>query len=215
MGDIVELLFAIIAGVFWLFGSTFFRKREEDDPYQQPLPSRNKKNGNDRKNDDSEERQRQIREAIRRKIAERRQENEPEPIPAFEPEPRYQEEHNKSFEPGKALSEPTAFIEPTEAEAFSWNIEANTYEQDMEERLQEIEATKRKAEKLRNKVKKITSGDEDTIPSRRSEQDLVLSLGSVKSALKNPKNAQAAIVYREILGKPVGLRRPSENNLNV
>lgn len=215
MGDIIELLFAIIAGFFWLFGGTLFKSRDEDSSYPQTSSPRNKNKQDDTASDDAEERQRQIREAIRRKIAERRQQGGPEPMVVLEPfeqEPQYPQEQSESFEPREDDSEPAVAKESTGAETFSRGTEANAYEQEMQARLQEIEATKRKAEKLRSKVKQITSDSEDAYSGRRSGQEAALSLGSLTSALRNPKNARAAIVYREILGKPLGLRSSSEDN---
>lgn len=217
MGDFVELLFALIAGFFWLFGSSIFRKRDEGGSYQQPSSSENKEMGNNRESGDSEERQRQIREAIRRKIAERRQQSDSEPVVTLEEDP--QKQYREFFDQQKEANESSAYARSMEEEAsgetFSWNLEGSTYEQEMQKRLQEIEATKRKAEALKKKAKQKAQiyGSEQS--KTAVEQESELFTGSIQSALKNPKNAQAAVVYREILGKPVGLRSPSENGLGV
>ena len=220
MENILEIIFTIIVGFFWFFGGSIFNKREEDESYPQTSSRKNKRTRGNQADSDSEARQREIREAIRRKIAERRQQAEPEPMVAFEPEPQHREEYRKSNKPQEEVSKPLVFAESAEESVevpFSLNIEVNAYEQEMHARLQEIEATERRAEALRSQMKQMAPDSEDTDSGKGFSfgQEPALSLGSVKSALKSPGNARAAFVYKEILEKPMGLRNPSEIGLGV
>lgn len=202
MENIVELVFTIVVGFFWLFGSTLFKKSEAEPPL--PTSSERNKGQNSAPTSDTHEtRQREIRESIRRKIAERRQHSETKPVVVSETAPRDQEEF---FEQPVVVD---AAEESTEG-AFSWNLESTPYIQEMEQRVQEIEATKRKAEALRSKVQRTTSNKEDTDADEDFRQESALSVGAVKYALKNPKTVRAAFVYGEVLGKPVGLRNSSD-----
>lgn len=198
MESILEIIVTIVVGFFWLFGNTLFNKNQEDSP---TVPGRKKKRGNDQASGDSEARQREIRESIRRKIEERRQQqSEPRPVVAFEPEP--QEE----------VHEPVVIAEPVETnteDTFSWSLGENPYGLEMQKRLQEIEATTRKAEALRSEVQSKVS-DDNTTSNQNSLQENILTFGAVKSALKNPQNVRTAFIYKEILGKPIGLQNRSE-----
>ena len=75
MGDILEIIFAIVAGFFWLFGSSLFKRREVDESSQPTSPQRRNRRESDSLSSEQEARQREIREAIRRKIEERRQQS--------------------------------------------------------------------------------------------------------------------------------------------
>ena len=216
--DILELVFALVAGFFWLFGSSIFRNRENDEPSQPTVSRRNKKRDRDSSHSDDEARQQEIRESILRKIAERRQQGDARPVVVPQPEPYYQEPYEAFSGPQEEASETLVYTEPVEEQtetSFSWNAESNPYEKEMQARLQEIEATKRKAEALRKKLEQATSDADNANTDRYSGAGYTLSLGSVRSALKNPQNARVAFVYGEVLGKPVSLRSSSGNGLGV
>ena len=207
MENIIELVITIIFGFFWLFGNNLFNKnQEEQEPVQPTTQRRKKKRDRDSVSSDSEARQYEIREFIRRKIEEHRQQGEPRPVVTFEPEP--QEE----------MREPLVVAKTAEAktdEPFSGSSDEGAYTLEMQARLREIEATKRQAEALRSKVKQIVPESEDTDSGKSFEQEYRLSLRSVKSALKNPRSARAAFIYGEILGKPVSLQNPVQGRLEV
>ena len=119
------------------------------------------------------ERQRKIQEEIRRKIAQRRSSEDsrsPQDAPSPNPAPR------------QTQSPPA------------------TYESQIQERLHQIEATERRAEKLKKKVR-ITQNNNTFahIPSR-------VARGSARSTLRDPSAARTAFIYGEIMGQPISQR---------
>ena len=120
------------------------------------------------------ERQRKIQEEIRRKIAERRS-SQGSRAPLNAP----------SASPVARQSQP----------------EAASYESQMQERLQRIEATKRRAEKLKQQVR-ITQTN-----STFAQNPSRVARGSVRSTLRDPSAARTAFIYGEILGQPISQRR--------
>ena len=218
MENILEVIFTLVFGFFWLFGSTLFKRRENDESEQPTPPRRRRKSERDQESADSKSRQQEIREMIRRKIAERRQQSDSEPLVVVaEPEPQYQQQY-ESVEPQRKMAAPADSVQsPKEAigETFSWNAENNAYEQEMQERLKAIEATRRKAEALKKKVKEVKQGQHGSSQEESASREGALLFGSVQSALKNPRAVRAAFIYGEILGKPIGLRASSENSLGA
>lgn len=214
MENILEVIFTLVFGFFWLFGSTLFKRRENDESQQPTPPRRSRKSESDQESVDSESRQQDIREMIRRKIAERRQQSDSEPLVVVsEPEPQYRQQY-ESVEPQRRVESSVDSVQSpkeTVGETFSWNAESNAYEQEMQERLKAIEATRQKAEALRKKVKKVKQGQHGSSHEESTSREGALLFGSVQSALKNPRTVRAAFIYGEILGKPIGLRASSEN----
>ena len=213
MENILEVIFTLVFGFFWLFGSTLFKRRENDES-EQPTPlRRSRKSESDQESSDYESRQQDIREMIRRKIAERRQQSDSEPpVVVAEPETQNRQQY-ESVEPQRRVESSVDSVQsPKEAvgETFSWNAESNAYEQEMQERLKAIEATKRKAEALKKKVKGIKQDQNESSQKDNTSQEGALLFGSVQSALKNPRAVRAAFIYGEILGKPIGLRSSSD-----
>jgi hypothetical protein len=120
------------------------------------------------------ERQRKIQEEIRRKIAERRgEEGSRAPLNA------------PGASPAARQSQPPPA----------------TYESQMQERLQRIEATERRAEKLKQQVR-ITQTN-----STFAQNPSRISRGSARAALRDPSAARAAFIYGEILGQPTSQKR--------
>lgn len=120
------------------------------------------------------ERQRKIQEEIRRKIAERRggeDSRSPQDAPSSSPAP-------------SQTQPPLA-----------------TYESQIQERLQRIEATNRRAEKLKEQVH-ITQNSSTFAhnPSR-------VGRGSARANLRDSSAARTAFIYGEILGQPISQRR--------
>ncbi len=120
------------------------------------------------------ERQRKIQEEIRRKIAERRgEEGSRAPLDAPNPSPTPRQ------------------TQPPSA----------TYESQIQERLQRIEATKRRAEKLKEQVHMTQN-------STTLEQNLPHPVrGSARAILRDSSAARIAFIYGEILGQPISQRR--------
>ena len=120
------------------------------------------------------ERQRKIQEEIRRKIAQRRGvEDSRSPLDA------------PSSSPAASQTQPPPA----------------TYESQMQERLQRIEATERKAEKLKQQVRITRS---NTTFARNPSR---IFRGSARATLRDPSAARAAFIYGEILGQPISQRR--------
>ena len=100
MDSILEIIVTIVVGFFWLFGNTLFNKNQENPP---TTPKRKRKRDSDQTFSEVEARQREIRESIRRKIEERRQQqSESKPVVALEPEPQ------------EVVDEPVVFAESVE-----------------------------------------------------------------------------------------------------
>ena len=120
------------------------------------------------------ERQRKIQEEIRRKIAQRRG-GEGSRVPLDAP--------NSS--PTPLQSQPKTI----------------SFESQMQERLKRIEATERRAEKLKQQVR-ITQTN-----STLAQNPSRISRGSARATLRDPSAARTAFIYGEILGQPISQRR--------
>ena len=119
------------------------------------------------------ERQRKIQEEIRRKIAERRGgEDSRSPLDA------------PSYSPAPSQTQPPLA----------------TYESQIQERLKRIEATKRRAEKLKEQVH-ITQNS-STFAHKPSR----VGRGSARANLRDSSTARTAFIYGEILGQPISQR---------
>ena len=120
------------------------------------------------------ERQRKIEEEIRRKIAERRgEEGSRDPLDAPSSNPAPIQTHSP----------------------------LSTYESQMQKRLQRIEATRRRAEKLKEQIHINQSNN-------TLEQNLPHAVrGSARTSLRNPSAARTAFIYGEILGQPISQRK--------
>ena len=120
------------------------------------------------------ERQRKIQEEIRRKIAQRR-----------------------SSEGSRA---PIDTASSSQASRQS-QPETISYESQMQERLRRIEATEKRAKKLKQQARINRSNTTFAQnPSRRAR-------GSARSTLRDPSAARTAFIYGEILGQPVSQRK--------
>lgn len=216
--DILKTIGTVVFVAIYLFGGQLFKSKDENEagPPNLPRPSRESEEASD----EYAARQRQIQEAIRRKIMERRQGGTEAAAesPAVEPPQPvvvHREQRRELVERHKQTQQRTPHVEPTpevvapipESDGrFSWDSSDNVYEQQMQERLQEIEATKRRAEALKRQT---GTSAISTSKERRSRQRPArggLLSGSVRSVLRDPDAARTAFVYGEVLGKPVGMR---------
>lgn len=200
--EILKVVGGLIFGAIYLFGNQIFKSKDEDTPERPTLPRESAGS------DDDAARQRQIQEAIRRKIMQRRQATatptSSEPISA------HREQHKQVVERHKETHQRAPHVEPTpEAsevdDRFSWNTSDNVYEEQMQARLEQIEATKRRAEALRRQASRSTTAAKSQDEQTRSNY-ASFPAGSVRSVLRNPAAARTAFVYGEVFGKPVGLR---------
>jgi hypothetical protein len=209
--EIFKVIIGLVVGGLYLFGNRIFKNSEDEAPRPPNLPRESAAAADD--DDDLTERQRQIQEAIRRKILERRQANEssaPAPTSTAEPISMHRERHKQVLEQQKKTAHRTAHPEPKAVveevdERFSWDASDNVYEEQMAARLKQIEATKRQAEALNRKSRAVSNGSKTTKSQPATTGGRLFS-GSVRSTLRNPAAARTAFVYGEVLGKPVGLR---------
>ena len=201
--EILKVVGGLIFGAIYLFGNQIFKSKDEDTSGPSTLPRES--TGSD---DDDAARQRQIQEAIRRKIMQRRQATaaptSPEPVSA------HRERHKQVVEQHKETHQRAPHVEPTPDasevdDRFSWNTSDNVYEEQMQARLEQIEATKRRAEALRRQARRSTTLAKHQVEQVRSTRGN-FPAGSVRSVLRDPVAARTAFVYGEVLGKPVGLR---------
>jgi len=91
---------------------------------------------------------------------------------------------------------------------FTWDKSDNAYDHEMQAKLQQIEATKQKAEKLKkqaaqSQTRRTTSSKNSSLPTPHSP----LSRASVRSTLRSPAAARAAFIYSEVLGPPISQRK--------
>ncbi len=130
--------------------------------------------GRQKEDPDIIERQRKIQEEIRRKIAQRRG-GEGSRVPLDSPNS------------GPMLRQSQS--------------ETASFESQMQERLKRIEATKRRAEKLKEQVHiNKNSNTLEQNPPR-------LACGSARATLRDPSAARTAFIYGEILGQPISQKR--------
>lgn len=173
--------------------------------------------------EEARERARQIREEIQRKIRERQQggaggqgagdwESPPVVIP---PRGRLLEETDAALE--KSLPR----VEPASSPKESYQ---NSLQSEMERRLEEQRAllaqARRKNEEARREARRRSEAilakarsDRKLEQDARRDRNAVVSVpltesfrGELVSELRNPQSVRKAILYREILGTPLGLR---------
>jgi hypothetical protein len=132
--------------------------------------------GSGRREEDPEaiERQRKIQEEIRRKIAQRR----------------------GGEDIRSPLDAPSSSPAPSQTQC-----ETASFESQMQERLQRIEATERRAEKLKQQVRVVDSSKPLAHNPPR------ITRGSARSTLRDPSAARTAFIHGEILGQPISQRR--------
>ncbi|MDG1242324.1 MAG: hypothetical protein P8R37_04080 [Opitutae bacterium] len=201
--EILKVVGGLIFGAIYLFGNQIFKSKDEDAPGPATLPREPVDSDDD---DTARQRQRQIQEEIRRKIMQRRQATA---TPTSPPErvPAHRERHKQVVEQHKETHQRAPHVEPTPEvdDRFSWNTSDNVYEEQMQARLEQIEATKRRAQALRRQAGQSTAVTKHQVERARSTRGS-FPAGSVRSVLRDPVAARTAFVYGEVLGKPVGLR---------
>jgi len=211
----------VIAGAI----AAWLTKRQRDkqglppvDEDGHPTPQNRPKQASFEATDDAE-RTRRVQEEIRRKIAERRSESGPPSLPGpppvtipapvrreSTPPPVFQDpvqemmkELHRRFAP-----EPDA---PTPADTTAQSAQAEgeremlTRQRELEEKLQALEAQQRTA---RQRVAEIKATDAAAVTNRESTDQAVADRWLTD--LRDPQTARHAIVLREIIGPPVGLR---------
>ncbi len=194
--EILKVIGGLVFAAIYLFGNQIFKSRESNEA---PPPNVADRGDDSRPASDAAARQRQIRESIRRKIMERRPATTTPSDQAPVRMPQTQRtEAPQQPSPVTLPVEPTRELLPNHAACSS-----DAYATQIQVSLQEIEATKRRAEQLRRQAGRVTPATEAHVqsPTHRG-----LRFGSVRSTLHNPDTARRAFVYSEVLGKPISLR---------
>ncbi|MFW5882741.1 MAG: hypothetical protein ACOCVG_00070 [Verrucomicrobiota bacterium] len=218
MQDLLNILIPLILAILYFVGGKFFGG-EESEQTERPRPQTRETPS--QPSSGQSDRERQIQDEIRRRIAERQRQREEKRESHEQRDQTLQERYTQREETEAAQrqeSPPTPVYE-TQAESFddgpSW------FEQEAERRRQEIEATQRRAEQLRKQA-----GQRKTPPSvptegsigdfRRQHQRFpgasrrgtTAYAPEIQAVLSDPDGARKAFLYQEILGTPVGLRDP-------
>ncbi|NCG09145.1 MAG: hypothetical protein GWO81_06210 [Verrucomicrobia bacterium] len=199
MEDLFEILIPLVIAGVYFFGNMLSKKSGDESEEGMPLPRQREP-----ETDPQEaERQRQVREEIRRKIEARRGEAPASPaMPIPPPEParavreRTKQTHERVHE--TQAQKPVAVPVPEVVES--------TYDHAMQAQMERIEATRKKAAALRAQSA-ATSRKRLSRERRTSHTGGVGLKGPVRLALRNPGAARAAFIYGEVLGAPVGLRK--------
>lgn len=197
MENIFEILVPLIFAAIYFFGNMMSKKEADSPPSKRQRPTEEE--------EAIQARQREIQEAIRRKILERRGGSKaPSEAPQSErpggyprrPEPRPEPVSSVPPEPEVVTSSPVAG-------SFSWDSSGNAYQEQMKERERQIEETRKQAEAIRKQAGALsTSVQRSSRSPRRSGRSFS---GPLRSRLNNPGDARAAILYAEVLGPPLGL----------
>jgi hypothetical protein len=211
----------VIAGAI----AAWLTKRQRDkqglppvDEDGHPIPQNRPKQASFEATDDAE-RTRRIQEEIRRKIAERRSESGPPAIPRpppvtipapvrreATPPPVFQDpvqemmkELQRRFAP--VPDAPTPVDTTAQSAQAEGEREMLTRQRELEEKSQALEAQQRVT---RQRVAEIKATDAAATTSRESTDQAVADRWLTD--LRDPQTARHAIVLREIIGPPVGLR---------
>ncbi len=192
--DFVVKLLPIIIAVLYFLGSVKGRgkvEEAEDDP-------------------EAAERARKIQEEIRRKILERQQKSQPSSRPASQPEsPTLRETQPapelRPAEPKSARQTVPSPRPPVRLESVeSTSSAADIYEQQR----RKIEAELEKSRELRRQAGTPASTKASNSPVFYG--DLTASFNSrLREDLRDPNSIRKAILLKEILDTPVGLRQSS------
>ena len=183
-----------------------------------PMPENRPKQASFEETADAE-RTRRIQEEIRRKIAERRSESGPPaaplpppvtisapvrreatPPPVFQdPVQEMMKEMQRRFVPVPDAPAPAA--PPSESAQAAGERETLTRQRELEEKMQALEARQRTAQQ---RVAEIKATDAVAATSRETAGQVAADRWLTE--LRDPQTARHAIVLREIIGPPVGLR---------
>ena len=211
MEDLFEILVPLVIAAIYFFGN-MRSKKESPPPGQRPKRSRRPQTEAELA---MEARQREAQEAIRRKILERRGgANKPrQSMPSAELVIPEEKELRQPAAPIPEARQPT--FEVPKLGSFSWGDSGDAYELQMEEQQRRIEETRRQAEAIRQQAGQQTGrGSASAAGQTRARQSRKRYHGSVRSRFNSPSAARSAIIYAEVLGRPLGLdgrsRLPSD-----
>ncbi|MGC6455533.1 MAG: hypothetical protein ACON39_00795 [Coraliomargaritaceae bacterium] len=198
MDNIFEILVPLIFAAIYFFGN-MMSKKEED------VPTPKKRRQPTAEEEAVQARQKEIQEAIRRKILERR--GGPKG-PSGMPRPsRPTGSANGESRDIKPVVMTPQEIEPTATAPasgeFSWDASGNAYQQQLEERERQIEATRKQAEAIRQQAPAFPASTYGA--KKRPRPSRSRFSGPLRSRLNKPGDARLGILYAEVLGPPIGL----------
>ena len=200
MDQLFEIIVPIAFGLFYLLSHLFSKDKEEGEAGRPAEPA-----SEERKSLEEAlmERQRQAREAIRKKIEERRgaggsgsrhtpaSEAARQSAPVRLPQPQARETSRSERHP----SHPDIYVDVANS--------APSHLDQLEERRKAVEITNRQAAALR---RRLSSSVAEVPATTRPRSRPSGSRGSYRSRLNAPRQLREAFVLKELLDKPVGLR---------
>lgn len=152
----------------------------------------------DGSNPEADERVRKIQEEIRRKIAERRGQVVPPPMPAPERE-----------QPGRMEPPPEVYPapEPVREVVTAYDDSAALERQRrLAEQMEELEARRREARMAAQAAAMGAGSRADNAFAPSNEPSRTAGFRSLNAELRDPRALRRAMVFREVLGAPVALR---------
>ncbi|MEX0330208.1 MAG: hypothetical protein AB3N64_02180 [Puniceicoccaceae bacterium] len=204
---LLPVVFFVLYGIAQLLGSKKKKKGEpEEDSYQEDV--------------DMEERARQIREEIRRKIEERKRAREGQSPQPQQPVPqqrraRYdptlpETQQRRAPEPTPAPARPVVQPQPVSRRAPEPVMpRTSSLEQRLQEQRAILERARREQQEAKAKARQMLAdvgAREQKAGTRRS----VIASGNLRNDLladlQNPSSTRKAILLREVLGTPMGLK---------
>jgi len=201
MDALQEYIVPIIVAIIWIASKFFGSKLDEDGPPPQgrsPSP-------------EQAERNRQIQEEIRRKIAERRQQGEGPSPSAAPPPPVPQPASQGQMDEPPPLPQTQTHTQP--------HMQPHTpedYQAELQRRRQQILATKAQADAARAETVRKEArarGVKSRKEARAMKEALQRSnfTGTpaefIYAALSSPTTSRNAFVFQEVIGAPIALRR--------
>ena len=209
-------LILVVAGAiaYWLNQRAREKAGEEADydgdgvPENRPVRRELTPANRDGSDPDQEERARQIREEIRRKIAERRGQaapapEAPPPLPRFDPfRPVFQEDA-APVSPPLRPAEPETVREVVVVQADSSALER---QRQLAEQLEQLEAQRREARRQAARLQEERALVASVDRSASLPAGAGIGSRSVAAELRDPRALRRAFVLREVLSEPVALR---------
>ena len=205
MDGLFEILIPLVFFALY-FLSSFFGKKEKEEEWVEREP-------------DTEE-MRKVREELQRKIEERKEENQ-----AGQSAPREQAESATAGQQGSRVLRENQSMqrmqnrresrdEPTAPACAPTQVYDSEYwEKELEEKMQEVEQTRQRADSLREETIKKAGLSASTPrtaycpPYGSSASNYATFL---KQSLNNPENLRRSFILYEVFGTPVGARRHGE-----
>jgi hypothetical protein len=205
MEDLFDILIPLVIAGVYFFGNMLSKKSGDESEDGLPMPRKREREVDY----EQAERQRQVREEIRRKIEARRGEAPPAspgfpnspPVTTAPPEPArmVRERTKQTDERIHETRKPKPKVVPMPETVDS------PYGDAMQAQLAQIEATRKKAAAL--KAQGAAAARKLRTRERRTSRVGGFALkGPVRQVLRNPAAARSAFVYGEVFGAPVSLR---------